>query len=162
MLNFQTIDEAIRGIIAYLISSAAKLPTDAQAALQSAQASSNSIHTIMTTIEAMYAFRDYLDDNGRMLVVSLVQFAMPSGWYEIRADNRGPKIQWAMMRDSGMEAPDGFPWPDPSNDPEVAFQFRPINVSPAKIDPAPVPSAPVTGGGEDATSATAPSEDSST
>jgi hypothetical protein len=140
MQQFTTIEACARGIIAFLIASAGKLPAPAQLALQNAQSSSNQIHVVMSTIEALWAYRDSLEDDGRMLVVALVQFAMPFDWYLIAQDNRGGRMQLAMMRDSGMEASPGFPWPDPSDDPEVAYQYRqPIVTTPANINPFPAP-----------------------
>lgn len=140
MQQFTSIEACTRGIIAFLISSAAKLPSPAQLALQNAQSSSNSIDVVMSTIEALWAFRADLDDGGRMLVVALVQFVLPYDWYLIGQDNRGGRMQLAMMRDSGMEPANGMPWPDPSSDPEVAYQYRqPVVTTPADINPFPQP-----------------------
>lgn len=135
MPTLTSLDECLRAIIAFLISSASKLPATMQQALMNAQSQFSPVGVLMETIEALYAARADLDDDGRMLLAALIEFALPMGWYEIQKDNRGGRIQMAMFRDSGMEPSQGTSWPDPSTDPEVAFQYRPLPTITTIIEP---------------------------
>jgi hypothetical protein len=84
-----------------------------------------SIFTKVTkTCEYLYAHRDEINDEARVLCAQLASFAAQNGWSELGHNNRGGLIHQAMARDLGRKLLPGQPKPQAAkNDPEPSVEF---------------------------------------
>jgi hypothetical protein len=97
---------------------------------------------VVDTCEYLYAHRDAIGDDARLLCAQLASFAAQNGWGELGHDNRGGLIHQAMARDLGRKLLPGQPKPQAAaDDPLPSARFRSAP-PPEAVTPPPLP-APV-------------------
>jgi hypothetical protein len=77
-----------------------------------------------TIVDLLYARRDEVPDEGKVLVAQLSSFLAAWGMFgKGGTDHLGQKISWAMQRDLGMDPPQGYTFQPPEEDPAPLPQY---------------------------------------
>lgn len=133
MTPFTDLQQATTGIVAFMMTHGSGLPEATRDAVLTAAGQPSPVDQLMGTLEALYAAKADIPDEGKELVAKIAEIVTPLGWHGIQEDNRGSRIQMAMLRDLGEDAPEGMSWPDPEDDPAPSPRYAPAEPG----DPAP-------------------------
>lgn len=102
------ITSANRAIRRYLASADGKIPADTFAKVEALFDSPSPVDAICRSAELLYARRDEIDDDGKVLAGQLASFAATNGWHGMSEGNRGGLMMQALGRKA---AKDGDPQP---------------------------------------------------
>jgi hypothetical protein len=119
MIQFDGITSAAEAINEWFWSNKPDLPeTVAQTVQPLLGPTKSAVDMIVNTTEVIYSNKDDLTSDTLAMGAGLAFLCEFWGWHGMDVDNRGTKISLALRRDSGETAPEGYSWPDPSEDPE--------------------------------------------
>jgi hypothetical protein len=122
---FENLQQPTTAIMAFMMQHGGDLPEFTRAKIMDLAAQPSPVDSIMGTLEALYAVRADLPDDGKALIARIAQLVTPLGWHGIMTDNRGPHMQLAMLRELGEEAPVGSSFGDPADDPAPNDSYVP-------------------------------------
>lgn len=121
MTPFTSHSDALSALRAYdrnIALGSLQLPQRLIDSLEEATRKLSPVDAAVTAAEALYAFRDDLDTEGRELAYRLIAFGNTMGFHRLGGE-RGTNMCKALLRDMQIAPPPGMEWPAADEDPEV-------------------------------------------
>lgn len=134
MRTFEGIADAANQLNAYFYANRGSIPGELADRIEPLLGPTRSpVDAVVKVSELVFANKEVpgIPDELKELAASSALLAEAHGFHAMDEGSRGTKIAGAILRESGIRAKPGHPWPKAENDPEVKDEYRLTQPEPA-------------------------------